>query len=282
MSPTPSEQAHALRHALAALRDGKALRPAIRLLTPMARRVLGGRGTPAEAEGLVSDFVSATVGEPGRRALDSLLALPDAQLAGAVRNRFNQLWVERMPHWNLLRTLRGHVRVALAQPPPPGSPRLPSRLQGEDGAWISGAVAAAAHALVTQRPALGKAPNQVADELFLMYGPGQEAPLDEQGATLRADSLDPEEIYALYVEAPRLVAQLSREMGQERFVVFSLRMKGLGLKAIAQRLGHPHAAWAHRKLEEAVACFELFLRRHGLGHRMGLAMGRKAAMAFTT
>jgi hypothetical protein len=282
MSPTPSEQAHALRQALAALRDGEALRPAIRLLTPVARRVLGGRGTPAEAEGLLSDFVSATVGEPGRWALDSLLALPDAQLAGAVRNRLHQLWVERMPHWNLLRTLRGHVRVALAQPPPPGSPRLPNRLQGEDGAWISGAVAAAAHALVAQRPALGKAPNQVADALFRMYGPGQETPLNEQAATLRADSLDPEEIYALYVEAPKLVRQLSQEMGPELFVVFSLRMKGLGLKAIAQRLGHPHAAWAHRKLDEAVHLFEQFLRRHGLSHRMGLAMGRKAAMAFNT
>ncbi|MBM4381262.1 MAG: hypothetical protein FJ086_18485, partial [Deltaproteobacteria bacterium] len=66
MPHTPTEQAHALRQALSVLRDGRELRPAIRLLTPLARRVLGGRGTKPEVESLVSDFVSATVGEPGR------------------------------------------------------------------------------------------------------------------------------------------------------------------------------------------------------------------------
>jgi hypothetical protein len=173
--------------------------------------------------------------------------------------------------------------VALAQPPPPGAPRLPTRLQDPAGEWMAGAVATAAHALVAQRPELAGVPNDVAGELFRMYGPGQDAPLDAQACTaVPSSGLTPEGIYDLYVEAPRLVRRLSDELGPELFAVLSLRLKGLGLRDIARRLGHPHAAWAHRKLELALEQFHRFLRRHGLSHRMGLAMGRKAASGFTS
>lgn len=280
ISPPSRPNRAPLRPALEALRDGRSLAPLVNALRPILGRLLGEYATPDLEEELLSDFVMGVSTAAGERQMERMLALPDDQLKSAVRRRLLQLWTERIPHWNLLRTLRSHVRTALAQPSGASTP-VPARLQDDAGDWQAEAVAAAAHALVRQQPALAGEPNKVADLLFRQHGPGRHASLDDEGVSeVAGDVLAPDDFYQRYVEAPRHVRVLRAEMGEELFGVFSLRMKGLGLLQISQLFGHRHAAWAYGRYERAGEIFRRYLFSQGISYRSGLAVGRKAARAF--
>lgn len=272
-----------LRPALEALHDGQSLAPLVRALRPVLERMLRRQHTRELEEELLSDFVVSSAMPAGRRQLERMLALhSEAQLRAAVSRRLRQLWSERLPHWNLLRTLRGHVRTALSGPPPAQLPVMPARLQDDFGDWQADAVAAAAHVLVQQQPALASAPNDVADQLFRQFGPGNESLEDEGVPDVPTDLPAPDEYYQRFVEAPRHAEALRLEMGPELFDVFALRMRGAGFQEISEKFGHVRANWAHRQYERAEEIFARYLRAHGITYRSGLAVSRKVARAYVT
>jgi hypothetical protein len=266
------------------LHDGHSLAPLVGALRPVLKRMLRDRFTEELEEELLSDFVVSSAQPSGRRQLERMLSLPDeTRLRGAVSRRLRQLWTERLPHWNLLRTLRGHVRAALSGSPPAQAQVMPARLQDEFGEWQAEAVAAAARVLVQQQPGLASAPNDVAALLFRQFGPGSESPLEGEGVSeVPTDAPTPDEYYQRFVEAPRHAEALRLEMGPELFDVLALRLRGAGFQEISEKFGHPRANWAHRRFEHAEEIFRRYLFAHGITYRSGLAVGRKVARAYGT
>jgi hypothetical protein len=284
-TPRPSSPvaltAKALRKGLLALQARQSLGPLQAALRPMARRLVGTRGSEDDVETLVSDFTTATVGEAGQRQLAALLALPDGQLPAAARRWLRQLNAERLPHWNLLRTLRRHVRKALGELHHADLNSSPTRLQTPGGDWNYPAVRDATARLSKANPALAKDANRLAEELFRQHGPHAELPLEAPEASLApAAGMDPEERYHLFVEAERLMRELARDMGDDAFVVYALRMKGLGFVEIGSRMKRS-TSWAHGRYVEATMALLALSDRHGLSARSALAVSRKAARRFT-
>ncbi len=276
------QTARALRKGLLALQAAQSLEPIQQALRPLAQRVLGTNGSEDDVETLVSDFTTATVGEAGQRQLAALLALPDGQLPAATRRWLRQLNAERLPHWNLLRTLRRHVRKALTELDRADNGGTPTRLQTPDGDWSYPAVRSAAARLVRAQPALAKDPNRVAEELFRQHGPHATLPLEApEAALVPASGMDPEERYHLFVDAERMMRDLAHAMGDDVFAVYALRMKGLGFEEIGKRLNRA-PSWAHGRFARASSILIAFRNHHGISARTALAVSRKAARKFTT
>jgi len=221
--PTPRSSvrsaltAKALRKGLLALQAGQSLDPLQRALRPLARRLVGPLGSDDDVETLVSDFTTATVGDAGQRQLAALLSLPDGQLPAAARRWLLQLNAQRLPHWNLLRTPRRHVRTALGELHLADSNGSPARLQTPDGDWNYPAVRAAMARLLKANRALARDPNRVAEELFRQHGPRAELPLEApEAAIVPADGMNPEERYHLFVDADRLMGLIQLGGHQRR------------------------------------------------------------------
>jgi len=273
-----SRLASQIRTGLEALRDNSSYAQFERGLRPRVRALLGSRTSPPAEDQLLSDFAIACVRDD-LRPLKVLLSLPDEQLIPAVRRRLRQLRVEAIPHWNLLRTLRAHVRRAVKDEVPAGEEQTPIRLQDDTGDWSYQAVQKATWVAIRSDRALVKRPNVIADGLFRRFGPQAETGTDDLETQLVPDEgLAPDDRYHLYVEAQALMEQLRRELGPEAFAVFALRVKGLGLEEIGQQLGHG-TTWAHQRFQEALGIVESFKRNHGLADRTVLAVARKAARA---
>jgi len=265
-----------VRKGLESLRDDLSYAVFERAIRPRVRALLGSRTSPAAEDQLLSDFAISCAGD-GLGPLQILLALPDEKILAAVRRRLRQLRVEGIPHWNLLRTLRAHVRRAVKDELPQGEEETPGRLQDDTGDWSYQSVRKATWGGIRANPALVKRPNVIADELFRRFGPQAETGTDDPETQLVPDEgLAPEDRYHLYVEAQELMKELRREMGPDAFAVFALRVKGLGLEAVGQQLGHG-TTWAHQRFQEALKFVESFKRNHGLADRTVLAVARKAA-----
>lgn len=272
----PIRRAAQVREALEALERNARYEDFERGLRPLARALLGRRTSRPAEDQLLSDFALACVRDD-RRPLGELLGLDDPELLLAVRRRLRQARVEALPHWNLLRTLRAHVRRAVRDELPLGAERTPARLQDDTGDWSFQAVREATWVALRADPSLARRPTAIADELFRRYGPQPEAGSDSPETQLVPDAgLPPDERYHLYVEARALMHSLQLEMGPDVFAVFALRVKGLGLADIGRQLGRS-TTWAHERFQQALQVAESFKRRRGLADRTVLAVARKAA-----
>ena len=101
------------------------LREVPRDLFRIARSVLRGNAANDEDD-LVGDLLVRLVQSAQRRLAysETLLALDDRRLAGALRVRFAQLAAERIEGWDLVRQLRMHLKAGVtAGAPKPALPR---------------------------------------------------------------------------------------------------------------------------------------------------------------